>query len=421
MKYCEVKRTFAALRPPMQTMHYEPVTHNENSHIGILVIHSNGDYLEQPAGKELAKRGYHVLCANIPNPGKALEKKLADVKRAYEYLKQVSGVDKILIFGHSGGATLMSAYQAVAENGSSVFQGDEKIYKMPDVETLPAADGVLLIDSNWGNGAMTLLSLDPAVVDENCGSRLDPELDIFSEQNGFDPNGNTQYSEAFIRKFMAAQRERGQWLVKYARERVYALEHGKGYYADDEPLLIPGGEQLAPCNKLLPEDAHLLSHTKQKWMLLRGDYSRKTEVVRTLRHQMCNENPTRYYGRGTLVTTVRSFLASSAVLATEDYFMDESGIYGIDYDSSYCCTPGNVHHISAPTLVMGMNAGYEFMAAEEVYRNLKSKDKTLAFVNGVNHPLRIATDLEKYAGEFGDPLANMYDYISEWIEARFNR
>jgi len=43
---------------------YEPVTPVEKSKIAILVMHTAADYLENAAGKELANRGYTVLCAN---------------------------------------------------------------------------------------------------------------------------------------------------------------------------------------------------------------------------------------------------------------------------------------------------------------------------------------------------------------------
>jgi hypothetical protein len=68
---------------------------------------------------------------------------------------------------------------------------------------------------------------------------------------------------------------------------------------------------------------------------------------------------------------------------------------------------------------MGMTAGYEFMAAEEIYRHAASEDKTMAFVSGLNHPLKVAKNCEKYPGEFGDPVLPMFDYISEWIQKRY--
>ena len=61
---------------------------------------------------------------------------------------------KIVLMGHSGGGTLMSAYQAVAENGPQLFQGPEKIFPYPNNEELPPAGGIVLLDSNWGNAVI---------------------------------------------------------------------------------------------------------------------------------------------------------------------------------------------------------------------------------------------------------------------------
>ncbi len=417
-KYYEVKRVFQHVNRRMQTMLYTPEGESPYVNVGVLIIHSDSDYLDFPAAWELAKRGYRVLCANVVNRLKPLDEKIEDVKSAFAYLKAQPGIEKIVLLGHSGGATLMSAYQSVAENGCEIFQGREKIVPIKNMEKPEAADGLLLIDSNWGNGAMTLLSLDSAVIEEDSGRNLNPELDIYSPDNGFHEDG-AYYPEEFIRKYMKAQRERGRKLIEKARERLEKIEAGKGKYTDDEPFIIPAGDQIAFNNKLFPQDIRLLSHTKQEWEVIRGDGTRTKEIVKTLRRPMGTKAESAAYAGSALATTVRTFLKSNAVLANEEYYLDETGIYGIDYRSSYCCTPGNVEHIKTPMLIMGMTAGYEFMAAEEIYTRAASKDKSLIFVEGVNHPLRAAVECERYPGEFENSVGHMFDYISRWLEERY--
>ena len=80
----------------------------------------------------------------------------------------------------------------------------------------------------------------------------------------------------------------------------------------------------------------------------------------------------------TNVSTVRTYLTNSTV-RTNGFYYDESRIYGIDWDSSYCCTPGNVKGVSVPVLIMGMTGSYEFLAAEQIYENIKSENKTITF------------------------------------------
>jgi hypothetical protein len=47
----------------------------------------------------------------------------------------------------------------------------------------------MLIDPNWGDGAMMLFSLDPAVENEENAHLLNPELDLYNPQNDFTAKG----------------------------------------------------------------------------------------------------------------------------------------------------------------------------------------------------------------------------------------
>ena len=77
----------------------------------------------------------------------------------------------------------MSSYQNIAENGLKACQGPEKILKCSDsLAGLPPADGLMLVDSNWGLAAMMLFSIDPAVVSEENAQALNPELDLYNPQ-----------------------------------------------------------------------------------------------------------------------------------------------------------------------------------------------------------------------------------------------
>ncbi len=144
-QYYPIKSSFARLEKKgafhgVQSMLYEPVKPDEKSQIAVLVMHSDGDFLSHSAGSGLAKRGYRVLCANTSNRDDPLDEKLLDVNVAVEYLRQTPGVRKVITLGHSGGATLMSAYQNAAENGVQAFQGPERLIKCSDLgELFPAA------------------------------------------------------------------------------------------------------------------------------------------------------------------------------------------------------------------------------------------------------------------------------------------
>jgi hypothetical protein len=419
-QYFPIKSSYVMIKKPgtwqgIQGLLFEPIEPGEKSQIAIIVMHSDIEHIAPPAASELAKRGYRALGTAVSNRDDPLDEKLLDVKAASDYLRQIPGVRKVITLGHSGGATLMSAYQNAAENGVEVFQGPEKLIKCSDLGKLPPADGVMLLDSNYGNGVMTLLSLDPAVTSEDSGNQLDPELDLFNPANGYNPQGST-YSDEFIRKYQQAQGARNNRLINAALERLHALESGKGKFADDEPFIIPGGAQNAFNNKLFPQDIRLLSRTRKAWPLLHADGSITTQIIPCVRRPKNDKSFTSSYRAGAIRSTVRTYLNSSAVRTTADYGYNEDTMFGVDWLSSYNCTPGNMMGVSAPTLLMGMTGGYEFLAAEIIHEDTpKIADKTIAFVEGASHGFFPARECEQYPGQFGDTVKSMFDYVDRWL------
>lgn len=421
--YFPVKNSFTRIEKKgdfhgVQSVLYEPVEPGEKGQIAVILMHSDIDSLSAPGAIELAKRGYRALGASVSNRDNPLDEKLLDVKTAIEYLRQIPGVRKVITLGHSGGATLMSAYQNAAENGVKAFQGPEKLIKCSDLGELPLADGVMLLDSNYGNGVMTLLSLDPAIKDENNGKNLDSSLDLFDPINGYDPAGS-KYSDEFIHRYQRAQGERNNRLIDAALERLHAIENGKGKYADDESFIIPAGAQNSYNNKLFPQDVRLLSRTQKAWPLLHADGSTTTQVIPCVRRAKNDRSFSDSYRMGAVKTTVRTYLNSSAVRTTADFGYNEDSLYGIDWSSSYNCTPGNMMGVSTPLLVMGMTGGYEFIAAEIIHENTpKIKDKTIAFVEGATHNFNTARDSESHPGQFGDTLKTMFDFVDKWLSQK---
>ena len=415
----KVKMYFYKLGMFHKCLVYEPETLNERSAVAVICIHSDGDYSDFPAGMALAEHGYRVLCGRVSRPEAALDDKLADIKAAVEAAKKLRGVEKVILLGHSGGATLMSLYQSVAEKGVGIYRGEKMITPIKDVGELPLADGILLIDSNWGNGVMTAVSVDPAVTDEESGLNLDPAYDVFNPANGFDPKG-AHYGEEFKRKYLRAQAERVNRIIDRCLERLHALENHEGKYIDDEPFTVPGAAVMAPNNKLFPQDISLLCRTEDRYPLIHPDGSITEEVIHSLRRPRGDRSPTPLYGLGAARVSVRHYITGCAVrIDPEKYDIDATHISGVDWDTSFCCTPGNVRHIDCPTLIMGMTAGYEFLAAELIYRNSPAKDKEIAFVEGATHMLTPARDIEAFPGQFGDTVKTLFDYVDGWIARRY--
>jgi len=414
-----VRDRFVRVNREVDARLFEPETAGDRAAIAVVCMHSDGNYLSFSAGPQLAARGYRVICANTGRHNILLDKKLEDVNAAVACERNLPGVNKVVLFGHSGGATLMSAFQCAAENGPDIFRGDEKVIKLSRIEPLAAADGIMLIDSNWGNGAMTLLSIDPAIIDETTGMKLDESLDIYNPDNGFDPTGST-YSDEFIERFLKAQGERNNRIIELARQRLAIIEKGEGLFEEDEPFVVPAASQIAPFNKLFPQDIRLLSHTRKEWPLLHKDGAETVGIVPSVRRPRGGRTMSRTLFSAE-ASTVRSYLTSRSVLTTPDYGYTDDTLHGVDWNSSYCCTPGNVQGIKAPLLAMGMTGGYEYLAAETIREMAGSADTTLAFVEGATHNFEPAADCEAFPGQFGDTVKTLYDYIAAWLsQGRFH-
>lgn len=413
-----IKSKFIEITPRVPGVLYEPEKKEDKSKIGILIMHSDENYLAFPTGYEMAQRGYHVLCANVKSKEGMFWSqmdKMEDVRDAIIAFKNMNGIRTIILMGHSGGGTLMSAYQNLAENGVSNFQNEDKIFPYPIGELdYPKADGIMLLDSNWGNAAMQLFSLDPAVINEFSGKEINPRIDLFNPINGFDPKGSV-FNEEFIRKFQMAQGKRNNDILKYALERLEAIEKGRGNYEDDEPFIIPGAAQGFRNNKLFAQDIRLMSHTQDQHKLLHAKGYISYEVVNSVRHP---ENPISFTGNlheGARIMTVKNYLSSYAVRVKENYGYDEDSVWGIDWDSTYNCPPGNVQKIRVPTLVMGMTAGWEYLASETIFNMSGSEDKDIAFVEGATHKFTPAKECELVPGQYGDTMETIHNYIDDWL------
>ena len=420
------RTSFVWLGPGQPGVLYEPRALGPKAGIGVFAMHDNGDYLGSNPGNPcapLATRGYRVLCANSTTAKDGFvsdddtDKLMLNVKAGVSYLRNLKGIRKVVLFGHSGGGEMMAAYQNIAENGARVCQGPEKLIRCPNsLDGMPVPDGIMLIDAVLGAPVTTLISLDPAVVDEEGGKALNPDLDIYNPKNGFDPKGST-YSDEFKSTFFAKEGERMNALIAKALDRLAKIEAGTGRYTDDEPFIIPGAFGLQ--NKLNSEDVSLQAHTRNAWPLLHADGSVTTEVIRSVRVPRGASSPTPSLARGTTTTTVRRFLNTFAIRTTPGYGYDASTISGIDWKSSYADEIDSIEGIAKPLLQMGMTGSYEYFWSEIARDHAKSVDKTLAYVEGALHSFAPCTQCALAKGlpadHYGDTIKTLYDYVDKWL------
>jgi hypothetical protein len=415
-----VKTTFVPLGNGEPAVLYEPIKPGPKAEIAILAEHSALDYLTHSSCTELSKRGYRVLCVNNSNDksrtfnGGTFDQVMLTTKKAMVYLRAYPGVKKVVLWGHSGGASVMTAYQDTAENGVAACQEAAKIWKCPDsLAGMPAADGVILGDPNFGIANNVLTAFDPAIGTDNGGTIVNPDLDMFNPKNGFKAEGS-RYSPEFVRKFLAAQVKLNNLTVDRALERYAAIKAGKGQYADDEMFVVPGA--LFTQNKLYTSDMSLLNHTQKPWPLLHADGSTTTQIVHSVRVPTARTNNSNSLINAALKTTVTGFLSTYAIRATEDFSYGETTAQtGVVWRSSRGSNPGNAEGISVPFLTMAMTGSFEMGSAEPIHEHLKSKDKTLVYVEGATHNYPACKACEKTPGQFGDTVKSTYDYADQWL------
>jgi hypothetical protein len=401
----------------VNTVIYQPSA-SKQRRTALVAMHDNGDNLHHPALARLAEAGYTALAANArtaPDPedhDTNWHHILTDVGTVVRFARNLQGIDRVVLYGHSSGAPLMAAYQNLAENGLAVGQTASLLSPCPaSLADLPTAEGVLLLDPVFGLGANVLASVNPAIVDESNPTRLDPSLDYLRPENGFSGVAvGATYSAEFRGRFFAAQAARNNRLIEAALERVRLLDAGSGRWGDDEPFVIPGCTRYP---RLWRPDLGLLSHTRRAHRLLRADGSTAEDIIRSVRRPSGAEPNSHLLAGGALNTTVRRFLSSFATWALPNYAVTEDGIEGVDWASSITNTPSVAPGVHVPMLVMGMTAHYWLVSAELTCEAAGSQDRTLAFVEGATHGF---TPLD--AG-FGDTFGRTVGYIADWLDERF--
>jgi pimeloyl-ACP methyl ester carboxylesterase len=400
------------------------------SSVGVIFMHPNSNYLTHLGCRELAERGFRALGVNgryfnTRRETMIWEQVPLDVKPAVKYLRELPGIKHVVLVGHSGGGQLMPFYQNVAENGVATTQAAERFSQGgSDLDALPAADGLVLLDAHHGYAANTLTSMDPAVVDEAYPSRIDPTLDVFNPDNGYNP-ASSRYSDAFKQRYFRAQAERMLQLTARAKERLAAIERGDGQYPDDEPFTLARGQA-----RIWQLDTSVVSRTKGAYPILRSDGSTVIDVPRSVRvagvtpgsggEPGLTPRQNASWAQGAFPYSVRSWLSGNAIAVDpERYMASEDDVQGIDWRSSNTSTPMNLEGVRVPLLMMAMTGHYWMVPGEIFLQHAASADKELVFVEGASHNITPCAACEEYPGQYGDTVKRTFDHVAGWLMERF--
>ena len=188
------------------------------------LMHPRQDLQRHPAIPGLLEAGHAVWAQTSRVTGNDLtlvhESLLLDVAAGMERLREL-GYEHIVLVGISGGAGLYSFY---SEQSQTV--AGERIARTPAGAPvpladapMPAPDGLALVAPHPGQGRLLLAMIDASVADEGDPLSTIPELDPYSSDNGFGeaPEGSS-FSEEFLSRYRAAQRERVARIDERARE-----------------------------------------------------------------------------------------------------------------------------------------------------------------------------------------------------------
>ncbi|MBC8001439.1 MAG: hypothetical protein H7X97_02515 [Opitutaceae bacterium] len=391
-------------------------------HVAVLIAHRSGNFMTHIGTRELARRGFLVLGLNTRfennEPNVIFEDIALDVRAGVEFLKRQPGITKVILFGHSGGGSTMTFYQAMAEKGPGASQGTNKIVQgdSQKLSGFPPADGVILADAHPGTSVNFLRALDAMLVDEGDPLKLDPALDPFSPASGYKADGSSTYTKEFKQKYHQAQSERMNRLIAKAMNLSAKMAAGQHTYRDDDIFLVLRGSG----GGLKGRDLSIHDATTQPRRLLKNDGAIVTNIIHSVREPGDQNAASGRGGRGggaltfnsTRVFTVRSFLSTVAIRST-------NSIDGINWASANNSVPNNVQNFTVPLLVTAMGA-HSFIRDNELhYEMAASADKEFIVIEGATHNMEPHRPRGGNPDQYSNVTRNYFDHVAQWINKRF--
>lgn len=238
---------------PCQGNYFSP--RGKRPKTALIATHYNVDFSEHYLAPLMAERGYGFLGWNTRFRGAEayflLEHALIDIGVGVRWLRDVAGVECVVILGNSGGASLMGAYQSQA---ASPNIRPARGLKLPDaVLDLPRADFYIALAAHLGRPEVLTAWMDPSVIDENDPVSADPGLDMYNPANG------PPYTPEFAKKYRAAQVARNDRITAWAiagldrlqktgvPDRLFTLQRTWADLRMMDPAMDPSGRPPAQC------------------------------------------------------------------------------------------------------------------------------------------------------------------------------
>jgi pimeloyl-ACP methyl ester carboxylesterase len=200
---------------PCQGLYWTPRAARPRT--AFIATHYNIDYAEHYLAPLLACRGYGFLGWNTRYRGVedlfVLEHALIDIAVGVRWLREQAGVERVVILGNSGGASLMGAYQSQALAVDLTAKGAT----LDALEQMQPGAAYVSVNSHPGRSDVLTKWLDPSVVDETDPVPTDAALDMYGPDNG------PPYDEAFQSRYRSEQRARNARITEWARTELRRL------------------------------------------------------------------------------------------------------------------------------------------------------------------------------------------------------
>ncbi len=247
---------------PCQGIYYKQA--GTRPKVALIATHYNVDFSEHYIAPYFARQGFGFLGWNTRYRGVEdqflLHHAILDIGVGMRWLREQAGVEQIVIFGNSGGGSLMGAYQAEAIAATLAGELDDAGQEA----YAQLIQGDLYVSFNAHQGRPEVLTdwMDASVVDENDPVATNPELDPFNKDNG------PPFSDAFIAKYRAAQRARNQRITDWAKaelkrlndagipDRIFPMFRCWGDIRCVDPAIDPSERKPNRCYRGVPEIAN---------------------------------------------------------------------------------------------------------------------------------------------------------------------
>lgn len=214
---------------PCQGIYYRGV--GRKPKVAMIATHYQIDFSEHYLAAYMATRGIGFLGWNTRFRGFessfVLDHALVDIGVGVRWLREVQGIETVVLLGNSGGGSLMAAYQAQAvDRHITPLEGMRPAAGVGD---LPPADGYIASAAHPGRPDVLTAWMDASVIDENDAVASDPALDLFDERNG------PPFAPEFVVRYRTAQIARNDAITDWVEQE---LKHVQAAGFSDRPFTV---------------------------------------------------------------------------------------------------------------------------------------------------------------------------------------